>query len=868
MNRFTVRQTLPAILLFAFSNALSAQNNSKSPYGNYNENGLPFFGQPVDARKFGDDAAPRNLTPRGIVIDLGYGYHACFDPDLLRLALLWRRDADRSFLAMNGMAPGSYQRPHRKAPAGQNSLPVPRGTAILVNGLYPGVHRGEIAIQKDPRSPGLDAEDPGRGPLGGSGTKWLGLRLELSGPVLCYQFEGTSIEERWDVLELAEDGPKQFVRIFEVAPHPSSLTFSLSRNHSFTAPPSRVATRWASAVWLPEGNLIEPSSSPIGDAPAASAPSPRRWKTEVRLPFPKKQEADAPFLVDDLPLPLPNPWKRNVRPSDFDFFADGRLAMTTFDGDVWIADDLTGKQSHLTWRRFASGLHEPMGLRIVEGNIIVFDRSGLVRLIDNDKNGEADYYENFCSLPAQTAETREFAMSMELKPGGGFYLSKGGQAGGPRGKLNGSIVEVSADGKTMVVVATGLRQPFLGVDPKTGVLTASDQQGHWVPATPIHTIKAGSYYGFQPARLGAGANEGKTITEPPLWLPHFVNQSGARQIWLRQARMGTLNESLIHLGYNQPAIFKIYLDAKGEQGAAAPLLDGFPTGLLGGRVNPVDGLLYLGGLNLWGTTGKQIQGLYRIRPTDTPSYLPTEVRAFKEGVVLRFAHPLDHAHATRLAHYNVDRWNYKRSNKYGSGHFKPDGTPGQEPLAVSCLYISEDHQSVFLGIPRMEPVHSLRVTFQIKPKLSQSVYLSMSKLHPVNLTDLGFEETEIELTPNAVATGPKRLKPTATLGREVATRYGCLACHGIDESKKVAEEPTLVVGPSWKGLYGARREFTDGSSLPAADRNYLRQSILKPSSKVTKGFETNKTGVGMPSYLGVLNDDQIESLILYIKSLN
>ena len=43
--------------------------------------------------------------------------------------------------------------------------------------------------------------------------------------------------------------------------------------------------------------------------------------------------------------------------------------------------------------------------------------------------------------------------------------------------------------------------------------------------------------------------------------------------------------------------------------------------------------------------------------------------------------------------------------------------------------------------------------------------------------------------------------------------------------------------------------------------------LLDPARNVTRGFETEKTGVGMPSYLGVLRDDQIDSIILYIKSL-
>jgi cytochrome c553 len=699
-------------------------------------------------------------------------------------------------------------------------------------------------------------------------TRWLGLRLDEKGPVLCYEIAGTRIEEEWAVLELSKSQPMAFRRTIKIAPHRKPLSFALSSTQSFTADPSPTATLWTLDTHLEDKPVLPPPhSAPVAPKDLPTRAPPRVWKEEVRVPAPAAAPNEGALVFEDVALPLPNPWKRNVRPSDFDFFPDGRLALCTFDGDVWIADGIEQDRPEITWHRFASGLHESMGLRIQEGIIVVFDRNGLTRLIDRDGNGEADYYESLSALAAQTAETREFPMSFELKPGGGYYLAKGGQVGSTRGKYNGNLIEISPDGQKLKVIATGLRQPFIGVDPQTGLLTASDQQGHWVPATPLHLIRPGHYYGFQPTRLGANANQGRQIVEPPLWIPHFVNQSGARQVWLRKAKMGALNDCLIHLAYNRPALFKLYLDQKNRQGAIVPLLDGFPTGLLGGRVNPKDGLLYVGGLNIWGTVGKKVQGLYRVRPTGNPHTIPREIRAYQEGIVFKFDHELEDAQASKLANYTVDRWNYKRSNQYGSGHYKLDGTPGQESLAISCVFITEDHQSVFLGIPGMKPVDSLRVTFQVEPENVQTAFLTIRHLPPVDLTYLGFEETEVDLTPQAVTPGAKRPKPSAELGSKVATTYGCIACHSADGAKKVAEDPSLMVGPSWKGLYGSKRKFTDGTSVKKADEVYLRESILDPSRNVTKGFETTKTGVGMPSYLGVLRDDQIESLILYIKSL-
>lgn len=595
-------------------------------------------------------------------------------------------------------------------------------------------------------------------------------------------------------------------------------------------------------------------------------PAPRIWPQSVSVPQPVPSPAEGALVFDTLPLPLPNPWKRNVRPSDFDFFPNGRLALVTYDGDVWLADGIEATSGSITWQRFASGLHEPMGLRVLKNTIVVSDRNGLTRLHDQDGNGEADYYESLSNAMAQTAETREFAMSFEAKPEGGYYVAKGGQMGSSRGKHNGTVLEISPDGAQVKVVATGLRQPFLGLNQRTGVLTASDQQGHWMPATPIHLIKPGAYYGFQPPRFGPKANDGKTITEPQLWVPHFVNQSAARQVWLHDAKMGTLNDSLIHVGYNRPAIFKLYFDKDHSQGAIAPLLSNFPTGLLGGRVHPKDGLLYVAGLNIFGTTGKKIQGLYRVRPTKQPLHVPISAQVFQEGVVLKFDHEVDPKTAALPGSYAVDRWNYRRSNKYGSGHYKPDGTPGQEPLPVGCVYLSEDHSSVFLGIPDMKTVDTLRVNYRVAERTSGYICFTVRKLKPLDLTLHGFEETEVEYDHRASVAGTKIPDPTAKLGKALATQYGCIACHSDDGAKKIAEEPTLVVGPSWKGLFGSERTFTDGKKA-RADESYLRESILEPSKRVTKGFETSETGVGMPSYRGVLRDDQIESLILYLKSL-
>lgn len=82
-----------------------------------------------------------------------------------------------------------------------------------------------------------------------------------------------------------------------------------------------------------------------------------------------------------------------------------------------------------------------------------------------------------------------------------------------------------------------------------------------------------------------------------------------------------------------------------------------------------------------------------------------------------------------------------------------------------------------------------------------------------------------------------------------------MACHSTDGTTEGRS------GPTFKGLYGSKRTFVDGTSATATD-NYLKESILNPAAKIVAGKE-----VEMPSFEGVLDDDEIMSLVHYIKSL-
>ena len=98
-----------------------------------------------------------------------------------------------------------------------------------------------------------------------------------------------------------------------------------------------------------------------------------------------------------------------------------------------------------------------------------------------------------------------------------------------------------------------------------------------------------------------------------------------------------------------------------------------------------------------------------------------------------------------------------------------------------------------------------------------------------------------------------RGRTSVEVGKLLYTQKGCSGCHSLDGS--------VIIGPSWKNVWGHEAEFTDGTKQ-IADENYVRESILYPQKEIVAGF-----GGQMPSYAGSLNDKEIDAIIEFMKTL-
>lgn len=843
---------------------------------------FPFFSSVLDAGRDGKKLPKKNLTPRSLVLNLGSDCWAAFDVDLLRVVAVWRGKG----VTPVALAPGSYHDVRRKTPGGQFPAPEPDGRIWLTNGIHPGWQAGGQLQLTDPREPAPSPEEVGRGPLPDGMGRFEALRLVPGGVILEYTVAGGATVREWITQAgTAAGGSPVVERHVEVGPSDRTLLLAVGRREQDTAlalgldgsataelveqegmavvrvPAHRTAARFV--ISLAEGAntpRVQPRALPSG------APPPR-WPGEVVTTITRSTAKDA-YVVDTVELPQENPWRRAVRISDIQFLKDGTGVGVTLDGDVWLVRGLHGETGPVRWRRFASGLHEPMTVAIRDEEIFAFDKNGIWRLRDTNGDGEADVHELFSNAFAQTADMREFPATIRLAPRGEFVIAKGGQQATTLGKHNGSVLRISADGRRSTLLGHGFRQPNIGVNLRTGLVTSSDQQGQYIPSTPLHIVRDNQFYGylasFQPREVYPGP-----IAEPLTWIPHAVNASATSQVWLFGAKLGPLNDALVHIGFNRPELFRVLLNERGSrpQASVVSITQAFPFPPLHGAVNPADGQLYLAGFQVigWGNVIDAAAGLGRVRYTGAPVTLPREITPMDQGMLLRFDVPLDPAKARNPASYSLQSWHYQRTFKYGSAQYKEDGTPGQDALAASSAYLSPDGRSVFIGVPGMKPVMQLRVGWSLATaeglEFEGNGYLTPYELTPFKPAEEGFGDLEVDLTPRVVVAREDAGPVNAEEGRSLAQLFACVACHGVEDSGIVK------AGPSWRGLFGRERRVQAGGRMTniTADEAYVRESILDPAAKIAAGFE--KGEYAMPSYAGVLSAKQIEALILYIKSL-
>ena len=166
--------------------------------------------------------------------------------------------------------------------------------------------------------------------------------------------------------------------------------------------------------------------------------------------------------------------KQNFQPrvGGLAFLPDGRLLVTTWDfvGGVYLLDGVeTGDTNKITVKRIASGLAEPLGITVVNGEIFVLQKHELTKLIDLDGDEIIDEYQAVCNSWGVTSDFHEFSFGLLYKDGYFFAtlsLAMRLMSGEKQKPDRGKTIKISMDG-SYEWINYGLRTPNgigLGID--------------------------------------------------------------------------------------------------------------------------------------------------------------------------------------------------------------------------------------------------------------------------------------------------------------------------------------------------------------------------------------------------------------------
>lgn len=443
------------------------------------------------------------------------------------------------------------------------------------------------------------------------------------------------------------------------------------------------------------------------------------------------------YALDTLTVPQQTPWNTWFRTSAIDFFADGRMVVTTYGGDVWIVSGVDAELLDLRWKRFAGGLYEPMGVKVVDGLIYVTCKDRITRLHDFNNDSEADFYESFSADPDVSVNFHAFNFDLQVDSQGNFYYAKSGH--GADTELPGAVYKISPDGKYREVYSTGFRTPNgMGSMPGNRI-TASDNQGQWTPASKINLLRPGGFYGWVQTYDGRGKwapGGGKiaidrvvppTTFDPPLvWMPQVLDNSSGGQLWADDPRWGPLAGRLLHTSFGRGWLFYLmHQDVQDvSQAAIIKLPFNFASGIMRAAVNPADGQVYAVGLDGWnggGRPGLIDHTVQRLRYTGKPMLMVSDCTVEPDGLRVTFNFPLDRHRAEELAAYQLHHWNYRWQASYGSEMYSPvTGEVGIEPMNLTAAEVAEDGRSVLLRIPDLKPVNQVHLVLHVASETGEA----------------------------------------------------------------------------------------------------------------------------------------------------
>jgi len=461
---------------------------------------------------------------------------------------------------------------------------------------------------------------------------------------------------------------------------------------------------------------------------------------------------------------------------------DGSLAVCTRRGDVWIIENPTmGNGNPSTFIKFASGLHEPLGLAFHDGALYTAQRGELTKLIDTDGDRIADVYQTIYAWPLST-HYHEYSFGPVLSPDNAFFVttnvafgSEEWWRGESRVPWRGWTMKIYEDGH-MEPWATGMRSPA-GYGLIDDELFYTDNQGDWIGSGGLWHLPKGVITSH-PAGLKWSGLKGSPIklTEsefyskidkrqvrkdgryvkpenitneenpdfvyklkesfpefqlPAVILPHGILGISNSEVKVDKTagKFGPFAGQVFIGDMGQSKIMRVVLEKVNGafQGVAFDFRSGFQSGVM--RMDfDQNGNLFVGETNRgWGSAGTTNSGLEYLTWTGRVPFEMKTVKAMPDGFEIEFTKPVDLSTAEDLDSYTGKSYIYKYHAAYGSPQ------TNMEDINIKGVKVSEDGLKVRIVTDNLRPYYVHEIALKgVKEKESNQLILHPTFYYTLN----------------------------------------------------------------------------------------------------------------------------------------
>ncbi len=440
------------------------------------------------------------------------------------------------------------------------------------------------------------------------------------------------------------------------------------------------------------------------------------------FPFPTDTAQESKYYrIETIPIPE----HVSLEVGGMAFTKKNQLGISTRRGEVWILENPYFKKNEKpVFRKFASGLHEALGLAYIDKGFILSQRGELTKLQDTDGDGEADQFKAVYSWPL-SGNYHEYSYGPHITPNGNLLvtlnLSWVGR-GASLVKWRGWLLEITPKGE-MTPIATGLRSPAGFTVNSQGDMFYTENQGDWVGAGRMTHLQKGTFAG-NPAGLKWSGEPGSPLSLKPgdvpstgnpmheqaphvpglklpaVWFPHGLMGVSTSDILpdTTKGGFGPFRGQMFVGDQGHSKVMRVFLEkVNGEyQGACFPFREGFSSGILRLKWG-VDNAMFVGMTSRgWNSTGPELYGLQRLRWTGKMPFEMKTIKAQPDGFLIEFTQPVNPVSASDPKSYEVTGFTYRYWSTYGSKAIN------QQTAMVHKVIVSKDRLSARLI------VHGLR----------------------------------------------------------------------------------------------------------------------------------------------------------------